>query len=364
MYNIVNWYIPEGLMGKEFSTNWSNEEFDYLFNVANEQISKYATLNKYFTKEWLTGSFNTRFDKGIPPMISFLTHPRLEPTLAVMDQVFSAFDNSDKEFMDKVHRIRQYLPYQTMSNYFNSTLLELYLHCYLLSQGIDCSFRQGAGADIEVRSNQGIIDIEVTTRYNNLLDEEFRDLLIRCLPRITQNYRVKVRGRFESSKSLYLGMTDLQKYAADEITLKDKKNIIELGLKKEVTIQIDRVPDGCGGIVNVDMPHFIGAEMVHKQVGYKLRDKAGNSNQTGTGRPVIVVVGASNIDDSAALAIMNDYKLGGQYSSSDIPSKIDAVSMYWHTLDAIKPARVLGTLNKPASSAIVDTNILKTLGIK
>lgn len=350
-------------MSNQFITKWTEEEFKFLHNVALEQVSKYHIIGKYFTEEWLSQIFATRFNQGIPPIIRFLTQQRLESSLVVMDQVFSMFNPTDKEFLDKIYRIKQHLPYQTMKNYFGSCLLELYIHAYLTKIGVDCCFRRGAGADLEVKINKKTIDIEVTTRYNDLLDEEFKDLLLRCLPHITQNYRVKLKGRFISSKSLYEGMIDLQNHFADENS-DYTDSCLQLGLNNEVILELTKAPEGYGYIVNFDEPHFIGAEMVHNEVEYKVRDKAKNPNQTGTGRPVIVVVGVGNIDDSAALAIMNDYKLDAQYSSAQIPKSIDAVSMYWHTLDSIRPARVLGTLNDQSLESKFDSVILNALGIK
>jgi hypothetical protein len=89
------------------------------------------------------------------------------------------------------------------------------------------------------------------------------------------------------------------------------------------------------------MDHLATIQEIEYDIGLKVTNKLANKNQTGTGRPVIVLVNVSSVDGSHGPVINGTYS----YPVTKIPPGIDGVVAYWLTLDSIKPWQSSVSLN-------------------
>lgn len=331
------------------NTRWSCEQISQWRTTVKKTVSDYEKINSVFDEQWIDDLFNERFNNGIHPMISLLlinSH-----ALKGIEKVFTFLDLENKVIKETIRVIKQNLPFQSMYTNFNSRMLEFYVYSYLLSKNIKCTFRKGAGADLVVETDQGTIDIEITNRFQDLVHKEFDDFMLRCII----NFCVKSSGEFKEKSTMEKAVKEILEHI-------DISNT-ETPLKFD-NVLITLTP-GPGIHRNFIVPHFINKDSLHSQIGYKVNEKSNNSNQTGNGRPVIIVVGMRNITDSSALDISNNYYgMDLRYPHEKIPHNISAVSiLHWTNWVDINPSMALGSINSSSPSDIFGEALSEALGL-
>lgn len=350
---------------RQFKTTIEDSLLDVMHQRAIERMKKYGNLLEHFGEPWIDKMFATNFELGISPMLDFFMVADAmlaDKVLSTMDCVVGSFDSSNKAFLEKIQRLKEYLPFRQMRQYFVANLLELYVSQYLKKNGFDSELRLKAGADLLVQTKMGSVDVEITVRNKSLLQHELKDILRRCLPpSVRDSYRVETIGQFGSDNEFYSGMASLLT-KLEEVTGQPENFDVVVGENNQVRFSFEHTK--IGYIAESAAANFASHEYVFNEIGYKLRDKQANPNQTGGTTPTIVIVEAGDMPYSPELAIMDYFTKDIEYPRGKIPENIEVAVMYWFTVERIEPWYAIGTSNLHSSSRLIDPGLLGTLGVK
>ena len=330
---------------RSLTDTFDADEVDVYVERWAERAVRFPTLAILFPPEWVRERLIAGYDTGPHPVVEQLIDGDGSiSNLEVMENVFAiAMIGNEAIILEKAKLLKAYRCYTDMRETYIATLSEIYVLAYLSSNGFDCSLRSGSGADILVRTSIGEIDIEVTTRFTDHVQEEFLSCLKAGTPRaIRENYSINIDGSYTSFEEMHEGL----RYLFHQL---------ESGLnEEEVTLPVGNVTfefrkSDCPTIGGNSFISPISAGLTH-DISLKLANKAANRNQTGGIRPVIVVVNVSTIDGSCGVPINGGYT----YPIDQIPHGIDGVAAYWLSLDSIGPWRSYIFFH-PSRASVVET---------
>ena len=338
-----------------FNTDFNADLFRTLQDKAIKKVGNYSNLNKYFNEEWIKSIMEKKLSNGFPPLLHYLIYSD-NSTMLTMDKVLGSFDVECKVFSEKIKRLKS-CPHKGIFHYFKSTMVELYVCCYLKSKGFDCKLRSGTGADLLIDIDNTQVYIEITVKYPDLLGTMCDDILRRCLPQEIRNcYVVRPIGNFIDDKDLNSGMEDLLHQINNMKEFPEQFNIT-VGNKKQVNFQFTR--SECGCIIRTDKANFFDPSKVYNEIKKKLNKK---DQQVKDSKSNIIIVDVSNINYSHVLAMMDSFN-GKEKYPFKIPQNIDAVVLYCHAFDRIEPLYVICT-QQQGSAYKINPKVLRALGLK